>query len=454
MKIEIHARAVFLVLALAFLVACGGSSSSGKDEPSVVQGQFIDSVVIGLSYKTATMSGFTDDQGRFSYRRGEMVRFFVGDVFVGEAMGQAIITPVELVAGAVDENNDQVLNIAVFLQSIDEDGDESNGIKITKAVNDEAVGKNIDFTLAAGDFDADGAIQILISSMIASNGAAHPMVSREQARNAFRVNLLGLLVGEYRGTFTGDDRGSWVARVDASGAITGTSTSEIYEVEDTISGTLSSSGEANMSGTVGTSVFSGNFSRSGQASGAWTNADEDSGTFTGRRVSSIIPPDTSEEAKLPGCWNWSNGVYIVIDADGTARNGLVNATWISDDIAEGRYTITWPPIVDTVSLSADGRKLNGTNTFGFPITATRVSGGLSGIEGEWSWNNIILVTARSDSSISGNGFSGTWSKSGDNWLVAWPVIDSVLLAADGNSLSLRNQFGTATATRDKSCMGG
>ncbi len=292
MTIKTHIHVLLLIFAAITLIACGGSGTSGGDEPRAAQGQFIDSIVTGLRYETPTTSGFTDDQGRFNYRVGETVRFFVGDIFIGEAVGQAIITPVELVAGAVDENDTQVLNIVIFLQSVDDDGDESNGIRITTAANDAAVGQAVDFTLSAGAFDTDGAIQILISSITASNGAARTLVSRTQSRDAFRRSLLGLLVGEYRGTFAGDDRGSWVVTVDADGAITGTSTSDIYEEEDAISGTLSSSGVARMSGIVGTSVFSGNFSRNGEASGTWANADEDSGTFTGRRVSLPAPPDS------------------------------------------------------------------------------------------------------------------------------------------------------------------
>ncbi len=289
MNIATQARAVFLFLSSIVLIACGGGGD-GDSEPDVVQGQFIDSIVIGLRYSTPTTSGLTNDQGRFNYRAGETVRFYVGDVFIGEAKGQAVITPVELVSGAVDENNDQVINIAIFLQSIDDDSNEANGIRITAAASDEAAGRTVDFMQTASAFDADGSIQTLIGSMIASNGAAHALVSRDQARSALRGNLLGLLVGEYRGTFAGDDTGNWVAMVDASGDITGTSTSNEYEPYD-ISGTLSSSGEASISGTVGTSVFSGNFSRNGRASGTWTDTSDGSGgTFTGSRVSVTPPP--------------------------------------------------------------------------------------------------------------------------------------------------------------------
>jgi len=161
----------------------------------------------------------------------------------------------------------------------------------------------------------------------------------------------------------------------------------------------------------------------------------------------------SAKTTLPGCWNWSNGSYIVIDADGTVRNGPFSAAWKANDVAGERYTITWPSFVDTLSLSADGSALSGTNNYGFPISATRKSGKVSEIEGAWLWNNGVTMTIRPDSSISGGAFRGTWSKAGNNWVFEWPLVDAVLLAADGHSLSTKNQFGTATAKRDASCKG-
>ncbi|HHJ15681.1 MAG TPA: hypothetical protein ENJ80_03190 [Gammaproteobacteria bacterium] len=293
MTIRTHIRAVLFMLAPLILAACGGGGSGSNVSAAAVEGQFIDSIVIGLRYETPTTSGFTDEQGHFNYRPGETVRFFVGDIFIGEAVGQALITPVELVAGTVDENDSQVLNIVVFLQSVDDDGDESNGIRITTVANDATAGQTVDFTLAEGVFDTDGALQVLINTITASNGMARGLVPRDQARAVFGGNLLGLLAGEYRGTFTGDDTGNWVARVDANGNITGISTSDSFGA-DAISGALSSSGQANISGSVGTAVFSGIFSRSGEAAGSWQDDDGATGSFTGSRVSQAAPPSTGD----------------------------------------------------------------------------------------------------------------------------------------------------------------
>lgn len=208
MSIKTYIHTLLFIIASLTLLACGGGGSGGNNASAVIQGQFIDSIVSGLRYETATTSGFTDSQGKFNYRNGETIRFFVGDVLIGEASGQAIITPVELVAAAIDEKNIQVQNIVMFLQSIDDDGDESNGINITTLARSAAQGQSVDFTLASGIFETNGSIQTLISNITSANGIARSMVSRIQASNTFRRNLTALFAGGYQGSFSGDDTGT------------------------------------------------------------------------------------------------------------------------------------------------------------------------------------------------------------------------------------------------------
>lgn len=288
MIIKTHIYVFLLLFSSLFMIACGGGGGGEENSTSPAnteqQGKFIDSLVSGLRYETSSTSGFTDAQGQFSYRDSEIIRFYVGNVFIGEASGQAIITPVELVNGAIDENNVQVQNIVMFLQSIDEDSDESNGINITSNATNNASGQTVDFSLPKGDFEANSVVQILISAITNSNGQARSMITRAQAKKVFRRNLLGLFAGDYKGSFTGDDTGSWSATVDINGNISGTSTSDTYG-PDTISGSLSSSGKSSMSGTVGSAIFSGNFSRSGNATGSWVDDGGASGSFTGTRIS-------------------------------------------------------------------------------------------------------------------------------------------------------------------------
>ncbi len=65
-----------------------------------------------------------------------------------------------------------------------------------------------------------------------------------------------------------------------------------------------------MSGTVGSSVFSGNFSRSGEASGTWTNTAGDSGSFTGSRVLVTPTPGGDNSGTLSISGNDSNAIGV------------------------------------------------------------------------------------------------------------------------------------------------
>lgn len=126
-----------LALAAFSLAGCLSSSSSSSDSvdaptPTVMQGRFIDSAVQGLSYSTATRDGVTDAEGTFSYQEGEQVSFSVGGLVLGDAPGQDLLTPRELVEGAADTAHPAVINIARLLQTLDDDGNLANGILISE----------------------------------------------------------------------------------------------------------------------------------------------------------------------------------------------------------------------------------------------------------------------------------------------------------------------------------
>jgi len=341
MTIKSYIHIFLFLITSIILTGCGGGG--GGDTPPVEQrGQFIDSIVSGLRFETATTSGYTNVQGQFSYQVGETIRFFVEDVFIGEALGQAIITPVELVIGATDENNIQVQNIVMFLQSIDDDGDESNGINITGLANDAAQGQSVDFTLAAGVFETDGAIQILISNITSANGTARTMVPRVQARESFRTNLIALFAGDYQGNFTGDDTGTWTATVDSNGGITGLRKSDNFG-DAGISGSVASSGQSKISGTVDTVVFSGIFNRNGDVSGTWQDDDATTGSFSGRRISTPLISNNGGTTTLPV----NNFGSLIISGNDSAVIGAsyipnLNPVAIKDTIFNtGTVTVNW-----------------------------------------------------------------------------------------------------------------
>ncbi|NNF98043.1 MAG: hypothetical protein HKM93_01570 [Desulfobacteraceae bacterium] len=161
-------RGIILVIAaigvITLIGACGGGGGGGSDGSELQTGSFIDGPVAGLAYETDTQSGETNTDGNFFYFEGETVRFSVGDIEIGEAAGAATITPFDLAGltpptAAIEicrlvnqfynANSptlyNRVVNIAVFLQTLDEDGDAANGIVIPTGMHTLSTGVTLDF---------------------------------------------------------------------------------------------------------------------------------------------------------------------------------------------------------------------------------------------------------------------------------------------------------------------
>lgn len=113
---------------LLAIYGCSGSSDSQVTAPptTATSGVFLDAEVKGLSYTTDSgISGTTDENGTYSFLPGENVSFSVGGVSLGTVAGAPICTPFDFAAAST--------NIARFIQSLDADGDPSNGIDLVAA---------------------------------------------------------------------------------------------------------------------------------------------------------------------------------------------------------------------------------------------------------------------------------------------------------------------------------
>lgn len=142
------------------------SNSSGNDLtslPTLKTGQFLDSAVENIQYKTASQEGSTDSEGKFSYIDGETVTFSIGAIVFPAVTAADIITPFTM-AGSSSINNQTVVNIAILLQSLDADVDLSNGIQIP--LNAALLAKNqVDFNETTIAFKSDqGLVQALMNS--------------------------------------------------------------------------------------------------------------------------------------------------------------------------------------------------------------------------------------------------------------------------------------------------
>jgi hypothetical protein len=171
-------KAVYFATTIFLLQSCGGGGDSGDGDSSVLTGQFIDSEVGGLSYKTKTQSGKTDSSGKFKYKAGEVVTFSIGGLLIGAHPGQETVTPVE-VANAFNSDDPRAQNIARLLQSLDSDNNPDNGIDLIEEAEDLA---------DSIDLDDENSIQQGLDSI----GGGVSLVSLNDALTHLQASLAAL----------------------------------------------------------------------------------------------------------------------------------------------------------------------------------------------------------------------------------------------------------------------
>ena len=112
---------------LVGLTACSGSDSGTTTTTTTKSsGLFLDAEVEGLTYTTTSgITGQTDENGTYEFLPGEQISFSIGGVSIGTVDGAPVCTPFDFGAAST--------NIARFIQSLDADGDPTNGIDIAAA---------------------------------------------------------------------------------------------------------------------------------------------------------------------------------------------------------------------------------------------------------------------------------------------------------------------------------
>ena len=168
-----------LMLGLGLLSACGGSSSDrdhgggGGGDTTTRTGIFVDAPVDGLGYKAgAADAAFTADGGKFTYRNGDTVSFFVGNAQLGSATGAPLLSPRNLASG------NAALNIARFLMALDADGLPENGITISPETFASALSlAQPDF--ASADFDNSDAAAFANAEAIRFGGELPTLAEAE-----------------------------------------------------------------------------------------------------------------------------------------------------------------------------------------------------------------------------------------------------------------------------------
>ncbi|MDM0075209.1 esterase-like activity of phytase family protein [Variovorax sp. J2P1-59] len=189
-----------------FTLPAGGSGGAGAGggtaTPGSVAGVFLDAAVEGLDYVAGTAAkAATSAKGEFACKEGETVTFSLGGLVLGSAACGTSITPLSLAGQKPTADGlkaDAVVNRLIALQSLDDDGDPSNGIRITDAVKAALRAGALDFSAAAATFDT--ALNALLASLpvpysARSSDATRRTLAREHFENTL-ASQLGAPVSE------------------------------------------------------------------------------------------------------------------------------------------------------------------------------------------------------------------------------------------------------------------
>ncbi len=154
-----------------------GTSSSASGPAQTLTGVFLDSAVAGIGYRTETKSGVTNSLGEFDYVEGENVIFFIGDLELPPAPAKGVVTPADIAAAKHDDNAAVAItktNILQLLQTLDEDGDPSNGIQLSEAADSKFKADNLpDITSVTFDTDVVAFLPEGVSLVSESDALEH-----------------------------------------------------------------------------------------------------------------------------------------------------------------------------------------------------------------------------------------------------------------------------------------
>ena len=112
----------------SILVGCGGSGGSSSTSSTGGTGYYEDSAVAGADYKCGRESGVTGSDGKFIFEKGKDCTFKIGDMPL-RTVDASLLKD----GGKIIEDN---ITVATFLQSIDFDGNATNGLEIKDKVKE------------------------------------------------------------------------------------------------------------------------------------------------------------------------------------------------------------------------------------------------------------------------------------------------------------------------------
>jgi len=152
---KINSKIISIVTLALLLNACSGGNSAETENNTaantssgrpVIEGKLIDAPVAGVKYMCGEITNITGNDGSFICDIYP-VRFYAGGVKLGEIHTLAqdgYVTPQDLLGLERDNYEDQVAHLALFLQSLDDDGDIDSVITLDEELIKKLKDKQLD----------------------------------------------------------------------------------------------------------------------------------------------------------------------------------------------------------------------------------------------------------------------------------------------------------------------
>lgn len=194
------------------LSGCGGGGSKASSLPTSTPlevqprtATFVDSPVSGVTARSGvggTYVSKTREDGTFEFIPGTPVEFSIGRMVLGTAEPSnlalsGLVTPLSLDNNTSDDASPKATNLLRMLQTLDLDGDPSNGITITEKMS--AVAQEVDFNQAVSAFESNPRVASALSLMANAEGIPpRDLVAAEAARAHFRATMVKRFGGVYK----------------------------------------------------------------------------------------------------------------------------------------------------------------------------------------------------------------------------------------------------------------
>ena len=179
-------KAASAALAAALALSAGNAIAAPKSVTGQLQGTPIANArFVAMDAKgKVTVQGFTSANGSFSYKAGNSVSFFIGDVLLGKVQGAPKVPTAALVATA--KNADALSNLNRFLQAMDSDVNAQNGIQINNTAHTFGKGLAVNFDAAMASFQ----VQTNLVKLLSMAAGTPTLPQAVEALTQFRLSLL------------------------------------------------------------------------------------------------------------------------------------------------------------------------------------------------------------------------------------------------------------------------